>query len=153
MGPAYKRVPTFLANLPLRLVPFTAKQQAIYDQTGFVADVAFKTTPKAGKVLLPLYTLVKQKHMFHTRNGSQRYTFCYDRTAALLLPCKVSPCASGNVQIEIKQFLERVYGLDVVSVRTANFEGSKHRGKTGHHYRRADWKKAHVTLRPPTSTT
>lgn len=53
-------------------------------------------------------------------------------------------------KIEIKQFLERVYGLDVAKVNTLNYEGRKKRGKGGF-YRRPDYKKAYVFLRPPAS--
>ena len=55
------------------------------------------------------------------------------------------PCVS--LQIQIRQLLERVYGLNVVSVRTANFEGRKKRSKFGF-YREPDWKKVFVTLKP-----
>ena len=41
-----------------------------------------------------------------------------------------------------------MYGLDVVSVRTANFEGRKKLGKQGF-YRAADFKKVLVTLKKP----
>ena len=58
----------------------------------------------------------------------------------MLLPCRVQP--------EIKQILERLYGLRVVTVRTLNAEGKKKRGKHGY-YRTADYKKAYVTLDPP----
>ena len=50
MSSQFRRFPSLLANLPLRLLPFSSKQQAAYDQTGFVQDVAFKTVPRAGKV-------------------------------------------------------------------------------------------------------
>ncbi len=53
-----------------------------------------------------------------------------------------------QVQPEIKQILERLYGLRVKSVRTLNAEGKKKRGKHGY-YRAADYKKAYVTLEPP----
>lgn len=49
------------------------------------------------------------------------------------------------MQPEIKQFLERVYGLNVATVRTLNVEGKKKRGKHGF-YRRPDYKKVYVTL-------
>jgi len=52
------------------------------------------------------------------------------------------------VQIDIKALLTRIYGLDVEKVRTLNVEGKKKRTKGGH-YRRADWKKAYVTLKDP----
>ena len=50
MKPVFRKFPTFLANVPLRLLPLTEKQQAVYDQTGFVQDIAFKTVPSVGKV-------------------------------------------------------------------------------------------------------
>lgn len=38
---------------------------------------------------------------------------------------------SDSAQAEIKSFLERVYGVEVEKVRTANYEGKKKRGKQG----------------------
>lgn len=52
------------------------------------------------------------------------------------------------MQYDIKALLKRVYGLDVARVRTLNVEGKKKRGQFGY-YRRPDYKKAYVTLRPP----
>ena len=48
-------------------------------------------------------------------------------------------------KIEIKDAVEKIFKVKVESVRTANFHGKKRRqGRyTG---RRADWKKAYVTL-------
>ena len=53
------------------------------------------------------------------------------------------------MQFEIRYFLQSVYGLNVAKVRTANFEGPKKRNQKGTFYRRPDWKKVYVTLRPP----
>ena len=50
MSSGARRLPTFLANLNLRLMPFSAQQQAAYDKTGFVPEIAFKTAPSVGKV-------------------------------------------------------------------------------------------------------
>jgi large subunit ribosomal protein L23 len=49
-------------------------------------------------------------------------------------------------KIEIKDAVEKIFKVKVQSVRTANFHGKKRRqGRyTG---RRADWKKAYVTLK------
>jgi len=61
------------------------------------------------------------------------------------------PCVSQSdnlVQFEIRQYLERVYGLNVSQVRTLNVEGRKKRAKHGY-YRRTDYKKAYVTLKGP----
>ena len=52
------------------------------------------------------------------------------------------------VQFEIKSMLERLYGLDVKEVRTANYEGKKKRTKYGF-FRAPDWKKAYVFLNKP----
>ncbi|CAK0780879.1 hypothetical protein CVIRNUC_005207 [Coccomyxa viridis] len=96
---SWKRLPTYLANLRLRLMPFNEAQQKAYEETGHVQQIAFKTTPRAGK-------------------------------------------------IEIKRFLERVYGLNVVAVRTVNYEGKRKRRKQGF-FQESDYKKAYVTLKPP----
>ena len=47
---------------------------------------------------------------------------------------------SSLLQIEIKRFLESVYGLKVEQVRTLNYEGKKKRRKTGF-FRQSDYKK------------
>lgn len=48
---------------------------------------------------------------------------------------------------EIKAFLESVYGLSVARVSTCNYEGPKKRSKSGHFYRKPDYKKAFVVLK------
>ncbi len=53
-----------------------------------------------------------------------------------------------QAQYDIKALLTRIYGLDVEAVNTLNVEGKKKRGRQGF-YRRPDYKKAYVTLRPP----
>mmetsp|Transcript_10608 Transcript_10608/g.31927 ORF Transcript_10608/g.31927 Transcript_10608/m.31927 type:complete len:103 (-) Transcript_10608:1837-2145(-) len=95
----WHRLPTFLPNVPMRLIPFNKAQKEAYEATGFVRTVAFRTLPSLGK-------------------------------------------------LDIKTFLQRVYGLDVVRVQTLNVEGKKKRSNKGF-YRLADYKKAYVTLRPP----
>jgi hypothetical protein len=47
---SWRRLPSYLANIPLRLLPFTEKQQKAYEATGFVKHIAFKTSPRVGKV-------------------------------------------------------------------------------------------------------
>ena len=46
----------------------------------------------------------------------------------------------AEVQIEIKRFLERVHGLNVVAVRTVNYEGKRKRRKQGF-FQESDYKK------------
>lgn len=46
----WRRVPTFLPNLPLKLLPLSETQRAAYDTTGFVKELVFKTVPQATKV-------------------------------------------------------------------------------------------------------
>ena len=50
-------------------------------------------------------------------------------------------------KVEIRAAIEQVFNVKVADVRTASFEGKmKRMGK--HQGRRADWKKAIVTLQP-----
>ncbi len=95
----WRRVPAFLPNLILKLVPLSEAQQAVYAKTGFVKELVFKTVPQATKG-------------------------------------------------EIKNILEGVYGLEVETVKTVNYLGKKKRGRDGF-YRRADFKKAYVSLKGP----
>lgn len=97
MSGAWKRVPAFLPNLTLKLLPLSEAQRSAYEATGFVKDLVFKTTPQATK-------------------------------------------------FDIKKTLEQVYGLRVARVDTVNYQGKKKRSKDAL-YRRADYKKAYVTLK------
>lgn len=45
----WRRVPTFLPNLSLQLFPLTDAQRAVYEKTGFVKELVFKTVPQATK--------------------------------------------------------------------------------------------------------
>ncbi|KAL3137728.1 hypothetical protein ABBQ38_004994 [Trebouxia sp. C0009 RCD-2024] len=47
---------------------------------------------------------------------------------------------------ELKKYLESVYGLNVATVRTLNYEGAKKRSKHGF-FRRPDYKKVYVTFK------
>ena len=53
----------------------------------------------------------------------------------------------GIHQLEIKGFLESVYGMKVRSVRTMNVEG-KTKMRHGRPYKRTNWKKAFVSFYP-----
>jgi hypothetical protein len=73
-------------------------------------------------------------------------------TAVLRLQCSPVLCAETSaenwsvlLQIELRKYLESVYGLSVASLRTLNYEGAKKRGKHGF-YRRPDYKKVYVTF-------
>ncbi|CAD7702337.1 unnamed protein product [Ostreobium quekettii] len=61
---------------------------------------------------------------------------------------KVAFRTTPNVsKLEIKAFLERVYGMSVEKVNTLNYEGKKKRRKYGM-VQRPDWKKAYVYFKP-----
>lgn len=64
-------------------------------------------------------------------------------TVHLKLPC--------SLQVELKQYLEKVYGLRVKKVNTLNYEGKKKHSSKGF-YTRTDYKKAYVTLKDPPKT-
>lgn len=57
---------------------------------------------------------------------------------------------------EIKEYLTKVYGVDVKKVNTMNYEGKHKRAGAGrtfgrHVYKERDWKKAIVTLVDPST--
>jgi large subunit ribosomal protein L23 len=58
-------------------------------------------------------------------------------------------------QVDLKEYLEKVYGFSVARINTLNYEGRKKRAKVPNtpgallFYRRAGYKKAYVTLKPP----
>eukprot|EP00884_Botryococcus_braunii_P017277 jgi/Botrbrau1/4232/Bobra.0044s0027.1 len=102
---ASKRI-AYLANIPLKLLPFSEAQRKAYEKSGFVETLAFKTLPSVGK-------------------------------------------------FELKQFLEKVYGLSVARVNTLNYEGKKKvarlpgKSRRPMFYRTAAYKKAYVYLNSP----
>ena len=46
----WSRLPTYLANIPLKLMPFSEAQQKAYEATGFVKQITFQTVPSINKV-------------------------------------------------------------------------------------------------------
>ncbi|KAG7670949.1 hypothetical protein KSW81_004377 [Nannochloris sp. 'desiccata'] len=46
---SWRRFPTFLPNFPLKLIPLSEAQQTLYEKTGFLKDLAFKTLPQVNK--------------------------------------------------------------------------------------------------------
>jgi hypothetical protein len=44
------RLPAFLPNLRLHLLPLSEAQRAAYEATGFIKDLAFRTAPSVSKV-------------------------------------------------------------------------------------------------------
>ncbi len=50
-------------------------------------------------------------------------------------------------KIEIKRAVEQLFGVSVKSVNTMNYSGKKKRERTTRYGKRADWKRAVVTLR------
>ena len=57
----WRRLPTFLPNIPIRLLPFSESQQAEYQASGFLRTVAFKTPPSLSKVRPPLIALCQSR--------------------------------------------------------------------------------------------
>jgi len=45
----WRRVPSFLPNLPLKLLPLSEAQQTVFQSTGFVKELVFRTVPQATK--------------------------------------------------------------------------------------------------------
>jgi large subunit ribosomal protein L23 len=57
---------------------------------------------------------------------------------------RVSPRAN---KIDVKRAVEQLFKKTVLDVRTANYAGKKKRERTANFGRRANWKKAVVTLK------
>lgn len=127
---SWRRLPACLPNLPLRLVPLSDAQQKAYEATGFVKQLVFKTVPSVGKVCVCVVFCVR---------GAIAPT-----SPPLLTPASLPP--HHTQQLEIREYLRAVYGLDIASVRTLIAAGKKKRGKHGY-YARPDVKKAFVTLK------
>jgi hypothetical protein len=47
---AWRRLPAYLPNLSLKPLPLTEAQQQVYEKTGFLKELVFKTAPSVGKV-------------------------------------------------------------------------------------------------------
>ncbi len=56
----------------------------------------------------------------------------------------VSPDAN---KIQVKQAVESLYGVEVANVNTLRYQGKRKRQRTARYGRRADWKRAVVTLK------
>lgn len=127
---SWRRFPTFLPNFPLKLIPLSEAQQTLYEKTGFLKDLVFKTVPQVNKVRRRFRPIWAENDPAPPRHS-------------LTLPSLSLPS-----QAEVKAFLEKAYGLEVDSVRTLNVEGKKKRSRVGY-YRRPDYKKVYVTLKEP----
>ena len=57
---------------------------------------------------------------------------------------RVAPAAN---KIEIKRAVEAFFGVSVVKVNTMNYQGKRKRERTVRYGKRADWKRAVVTLK------
>lgn len=89
---------------------------------------------------LPAYLPNLRLKLFPLSEAQQK---TYEATGFLKeLVFKTAPSTS---KVEIKTFLESVYGLNVAKVNTLNVEGKKKRSKHGF-FRRPDYKKAFVVL-------
>ena len=148
----WKRLPSHFVNFPLRLLPLTPKQQNFVNSTGSLKEIVFKTVPSVGKVcfhILPSYQSTSRVHPKHdfTFMLNFRQTCSDSMHNAISAGFTYQPHSFG-MQFEIRQYLERIYGLTVKDIRTLNVEGKKKRTKYGY-YRRTDYKKAYVTLKEP----
>ena len=77
-------------------------------------------------------TVVLTEKSSDAMENSNKYTF------------KVSPSAN---KIEIATAIEKVFNVKVASVNTMNYTGKKKRQRTAQAGKKADWKKAIVTLK------
>jgi len=57
---------------------------------------------------------------------------------------RVAPSAN---KIEVKQAVEKLFGVTVTGVNTQNYRGKRKRERTVRYGKRSDWKRAVVTLK------
>lgn len=116
----WRRLPSYLPNIGLKLIPLSEAQQKVFETTGFLKEIVFKTAPSVSKV---------------SRRGGRRDggrgTAAATAAAAGGARRRRQLLLLRAVQVEIKHFLESVYGLHVEKVNTLNVEGKKKRGKFG----------------------
>ena len=148
----WHRLPTYLPSFPLRLVPLSQAQRAAYEATGFVKDLVFKTVPRVGKVIVFFFfssaaplpvDLLLSHHPSLSLSLPLPSTFNTDH--------RPSP-HTHTQQLELKEYLTKVYGFDIATLRTSVLAGKKKRGKAGNAYARPDIKKVYVSLKPPSSS-
>lgn len=82
-----------------------------------------------GSIVLDLQLTEKSTVLGETQN---KYMF------------RVAPAAN---KIEIKQAVEKLFGVSVKSVNTINYDGKRKRERTSKFGKRSDWKRAVVTLK------
>ena len=145
----WHRLPTYLPSFPLRLVPLSQAQRAAYDATGFVKDLVFKTVPRVGKV--------RDRRKKEEKTSVRRLPRSFvvrpppSLTLSLSLSSPPAPPPPPHRQLELKEYLTKVYGFDIATLRTSVLAGKKKRGKAGNAFARPDIKKVYVSLRPPSS--
>jgi large subunit ribosomal protein L23 len=83
------------------------------------------------------YEIIKSVVLSERSNAlaevQNRYTF------------KVSPKAN---KVEIAKAVKALFGVEITAVNTMNYDGKAKRKRTAAAGRKADWKKAVVTLKP-----
>lgn len=156
----------FLANLPLVLQ--MPKDRAAWEKAAAEGTkvLQFRTIPSANKVRRNTISLAQVTlWLVHGAKAAPRcsyrtwpfftYRLLLLRTAVastalvVLFPhSDVSLASPSFAQIEIRQMLERLYGLRVEKVDTLNREGQMKRNpRFNYYYRVPDIKVAYVTLR------
>lgn len=135
----WRRLPAYLPNIGLKLLPLTEAQQQVFEKTGFLRELVFKTAPAVNKVRAALRCSAGEDGRRRSppppparRRPPRCLALQACRRSGLLhdtgAGCWFDP---AHVQVEIKHFLESVYGLSVAKVNTLNVEGKKKRGKYG----------------------
>jgi hypothetical protein len=153
----WRRLPTFFPNFPLRMMPLSEAQAAQVRETGWVREAAFRTEPHVNKVRVGNH----RSPCADTRPPPTRRRALATQRAPPPAPpphthththTHTNTPLNRQQQIEIKRFLETVYGARVERVATLNYEGKKKRRldpRTGRPrwVRLPDWKKAYVVFR------
>ena len=156
MSGGWRRLPAFLPNISLKLLPLSEAEQAAYQQTGRVRELVFKTAPSVSKVRAcrgrrrrrpplhcPCCPAARSCAVAAAGPGCPHacslarallealpllvsvllVPTCLAALPALLHTHTSSCCTplhpAALLQLEIKAFLESVYGLSVAKVGAA----------------------------------
>ena len=165
----WSRAPIYFPSMVVQMLPLRPQARAAIAQGRLPREVQFKVAPQHSKVGAPPGRLRPGRAA-----PTPRHPLPPAPVSVALRPLRPSlpvgrfptptPSAAraqrlgvrgklglrrqgGGAQVEIKRYLETVYGLRIKSVNTANFEGKVKRRKFGMS-KMKDWKKAFVSLEP-----
>lgn len=135
---SWRRLPTALPNIALKLYPLSKAQQTLYETTGRVTELVFRTSPAtnkaSGRVVARRRTCRSSRRCMEKDGGKVARPCRAGSPSPGQSPGRdqLSPTHASTVwQAEIKEVIEKLYGLSVDKVNTCNYLGRKKHGRAG----------------------